>query len=347
MYNGKPIVTVTALGDTGIEVYNVSRNNPFDNLELIRIVNYYAMILGINETEGMLYGPLPVAYHVEFLMYIYTLRIVNPHITDPRAIRNNKVVPASIIIFFSTSINGIASKCRQDVNTFLNQWIKQFRTVDDIKQHHLVEVEEYIHSRFKQEQKLYDVQEKADETAVVISKNLLLLQTLASKKNVQVSLLILNALDNLILMVKKAVLVYSYSELQKFEKNQVRCISELANVSLTMFRFSEEPKDYVKHIKKNQTGIFIIIDFSDKDSAKDGIYLLEQALSRTEDQTHISVVLFNVDSMSKLSEFGLTELLQGATGRSISLIDLSKANTSVEIALLDFFEQVAKKISKL
>ena len=124
--------------DKGMSILYDPKVPKMNSLEQRKIANYYSIILNYGESTGALYGPLPVAYYTEYLLYVYTFEIKNPKVVDERVTKRGSIVPAFLLIYFPTAFEKYTTKAREDISFNLSNWLMQFEKAQDITEKNIL-----------------------------------------------------------------------------------------------------------------------------------------------------------------------------------------------------------------
>ncbi len=339
-------VVLTAFSDKGMEIYGPVTNFEISKSELMNIANYYSVILGISEKEGALYGPLPVAYHLEYLLFLYSFQIQNPHVKDARVKKGDKV-PASILIFYPTFIDGYAVKCRKDFLDALNSWSKGIVKVNDFTKEKAEEIRNLLNMRLKKELQLKQDEEKPD-TNIVIEKNIQLLETVAlrSGRN-NISLICAGLNEKFFDLFKEVVLRENYDSVEEYRKIDLNQLYiRLPHLELHLVDISTELSTFNKLINKNTDGILYFADFSNRQKEEKNEEQLNKIISDTKEDCVLCYAISNTKEKLAIKGTKLPLILQKATGRTLSIIDLADEKNTMEIAIIEFIEKVIEQITE-
>jgi len=109
--------------------------------------------------EGYI-APLPVAYHLDWLLFLYSFVLVNPEVTDEEVIQEGGKVPVCVLIFFPTVINGIASQCQKELMETLQLWTNKIHSIEDLNSEVITELEYLVESIINDTTKNYQKRKK-------------------------------------------------------------------------------------------------------------------------------------------------------------------------------------------
>ncbi len=335
----KIYIPIAAFSDQGMKIYLDADIPSISKLEQETISNYYSIILGIGEKEGGLYGPLPVAYHIEKLLYLYTFEIVNPFIKDKRVKKGEKV-PACALIFFPTYLDGLTAGIRKDLHKYLKSWSAKFTKITQIKHEDIEVLTEFITKRIETERDIQFRREKSN-ALVVAAKNIRLLDNVAVNMDKKVKVVLIGTMDILFTLCQQALLVHNYSKIRKYETISESYIDvELEKLDMKVLKLTKSVKDAQKIIEKDLDGILYFADFSSELSMNKHIEMLKYALNKTKKECVICYGISQTTEEIAISETAIPAVLKEAKERTISLLDLARPNVSIELSIIEFVERI-------
>lgn len=342
----KIYIPIAAFSDQGMKIYLDSDIPNISKLEQETISNYYSIILGIGEKEGGLYGPLPVAYHIEKLLYLYTFEIINPYVKDERVKKGEKV-PACALIFFPTYLDGLTASIRKDLHNYLKSWSVKFKKITQIKQEDIRTLTEFITKRIETEKNIQFRREK-NNALVVAAKNIRLLDNVAINLDRKVKVTLIGTMDILFSLSQQALLVHNYSKIRKYESKTGSYIHvSLQKLDMKILKLTKSVKDGQKIIEKDLDGLLYFADFSSELTMNKHVEMLKYALDKTKKECVICYGISQTTKEIAINETPLPAVLQEAKERTISLLDLARPNVSIELSIIEFVERIIEEIREI
>ncbi len=339
----KVFTVVSTFTDIGMEVFHVPSIPNITYHDLLNIANYYSVILNVGESKGGLYGPLPVAYHTEYLLYLYTFTIQNMNVFDQRVKENDNIVPSFLLIFFPTAYDGFAGKARNKIAKLISRWLIQFSSIDDFGQDVLAKLSMEIDHTILSEKDANKFSE-IEKSTVVIGKSIKLLYNLSQYEKKPVKLLSVGD-DDLIFSVVREAIIGKNSKLLTYFKyeNNVMDI-KLGNLTIRVLNLKENT-NIGKFVSNDLNGILYYRNFTTNSLKEKVSKDLGTIIKNTANHCIISVVLKDKNRIN-LGTTSIPEVLKGALGRTISIIDLNQPNMSIGVAMMELNARVIDVINK-
>ncbi len=336
---------ISSFTDLGMEVYHNPQIPNFTYHDLLNIANYYSVILNVGESQGGLYGPLPVAYRTDFLLYLFTFEMKNPSVEDERAVKNGGIVPAFILIFFPTAAENLASRGRDKIVKEIYRWKSIFTSIDDVKEEDMKKLNTAISTLLVKEQSVFEMSE-AEEANVVIGKSIELLHNVTKYQEKPVNLLIAGSDDCIDSMARIAIFEKNSSLVTYFKSNNGIIDSTLNNINLKIIKTNEDMSSIQKYISNELNGILYYGDFSSENSSKRDTKEFEKVIKNTNHNCAITFAISQTTEPIDIQNTTIPQVLLEGIGRSISLIDLSRPNMSISLSLIEFLEKVIENMKR-
>ena len=336
---------ISTFTDLGMEVYHKPQIPNFTYHDLLNIANYYSVILNIGESQGGLYGPLPVAYRTDFLLYMYTFEMKNPSVKDQRAVMNGGVVPAFVLIFFPTAAENLASRSRDKIVKEISRWQSIFTSIDDVKEEDMKKLSTAISTLLVKEQSVFEMNE-IEEANVVVGKSIELLHNVTKYQEKPVNILIAGSDDCIDSMARIAIFEKNSSLVTYFKSNNGVIDSTLNNIHLKIITKNEDMPSIQKYISNELNGILYFGDFSSTISSERDTKEFEKIIKNTNHNCSITFAISQTTEPINIQNTAIPQVLQEGIGRSISLIDLARPNMSISLTLIEFLEKVIENLKR-
>ncbi|MHA1126810.1 MAG: hypothetical protein ACTSO7_07580 [Candidatus Heimdallarchaeota archaeon] len=335
----KVYTAFSSFTDKGMSILydpDVPKMNP---TEQRKIANYYSIILNYGESTGALYGPLPVAYHTEYLLYVYTFQIKNAKVNDERVVKNKSIVPAFLLIYFPTAYETYTSKARDSITNEIKNWLVQFETAQDIKEKKILNLTSQIEAAIFKAQSQFALSE-IEEANVVVSKSIQLLQNVVKYKEKPTKLLFSGTDDILISIAQSAIIGGNASLVTSYKAEKNKIDFKFINVEGTVLRTTAEDPNMHKYLSNDLDGVIHFANFSSEKSMEDHTNELAKIIKTTPQKCIISFVISQTDEPVKINETKLPEVLKEGIGRSISLIDLAQEKNNLSTSIIEFLDKI-------
>ncbi|MHA1211366.1 MAG: hypothetical protein ACTSSH_02790 [Candidatus Heimdallarchaeota archaeon] len=335
----------SSFSDIGMEINYDPKIPKMDQHELKKIANYYSIILNYGESKGALYGPLPVAYHTGYLLYVYTFKIKNPQVKDYRIQKNGGTVPAFLLIFFPTSAEKFTTKARDNITFDITNWLSQYETVSDINEKNLKILNSQIEAAIFKEQSQFALDE-IDEATVVISKSIELLHNVVKYQNKPVKLLFSGTDELLLSLGRKSIIENNSSLVRYFKADKNKIDFKFDTIEGTILVTTPESPTTHKYLSNDLNGVLHFGNFSTEQSREDHTNELSKIIKQTSQHCAISFVISQTDEPIKIGETKIPQVLQEGVGRTISLIDLGQQKNTISTSIIEFLDKIIEIIGK-
>ncbi|MCK5157694.1 MAG: hypothetical protein KAR08_00940 [Candidatus Heimdallarchaeota archaeon] len=336
---------LSAFSDTGMAIFHDPKIPNIKSHDLLNIANYYSVILNFGESGGALYGPLPVAYHTEYLLYVYTFEIKNQKVSDKRILKRDGVVPAFLLIFFPTAAESFTSKARDNISIEISNWLEQFGEVNEINKEQINILSGQIEAAIFKEQSQFTLSE-IDEANVVLGKSVELLCNVVKYQDKPVKLLISGTDEILLAITRKAIIENNSSLITYYKNKDNKTIFKTNNIEGKILLTSVDNPTVHKHLSNDLDGIIHFANFSTPLSIETHTDELHRIIKQTSKNCTISFVISQTDQPLKISETRIPVVLQDGVGRSISLIDLGQPKYTISTSIIEFLDKVIESIGK-
>ncbi|MHA1122654.1 MAG: hypothetical protein ACTSPC_07555 [Candidatus Heimdallarchaeota archaeon] len=336
---------LSAFSDTGMAIFHDPMIPNIKAHDLLNIANYYSVILNFGESGGALYGPLPVAYHTEYLLYVYTFEIKNPKVTDDRILKNEGVVPAFLLIYFPTAAESFTTKARDDISEEISNWLVQFGDVHEINKEQINTLSGQIEAAIFREQSQFTLSE-IEEANVVLGKSVELLYNVVKYQDKPIKLLISGTDEILFPITRKAIFEKNSSLITYYRNEANKTVFKFNKVEGTILLTSAEKPTVHKHLSNSLDGVIHFANFSTPKSIEAHTDELHKIIKQTSKNCTISFVISQTDKPLKINETRIPAVLQDGVGRSISLIDLGQPKYTISTSIIEFLDKVIESIGK-
>lgn len=335
---------LSSFTEKGMEIIYNPKVPRLDDNDLRKIANYYSIILNYGENKA-LYGPLPVAYHTEYLLYVYTFSIKNEKIQDERIIKNDNLVPTFLLIFFPTSHESYTSKARDNISLNITNWLTQFTELQNITEKKINNLNSQIETAVYNEKNQYALSE-IEEANVVIGKSMELLYNVVKYQDKPVKILISGTDDLLLSIARKAIIENNSLGLRyyKFDNDKIEFKFDNAD-GLILVTTPESPQTH-KFLSNNLDGVLHFGNFSTPKTTEDHTNELQKIIRQTSQTCIITFVISQNKSPIKINDTAIPDVLKECKGRSISLIDLAQEKNTISTSIIEFLDNVIESIGK-
>ncbi len=336
---------LSAFSDTGMSIFHDPMIPDIKSHDLLNIANYYSVILNFGESGGALYGPLPVAYHTEYLLYVYTFEIKNLKVTDKRILKNEGVVPAFLLIFFPTAAESFTSKARDNISLDMSNWLEQFGEVNEINKAQINTLSGQIEAAIFKEQSQFTLSE-IEEANVVLGKSVELLYNVVKYQDKPIKLLISGTDEILLPIIRKAIFEKNSSLITYYKNEDKKTEFKCNNIEGTILLTSTENPTVHKHLSNSLDGVIHFANFSTPQSIEAHTDELQKIIKQTSKNCTISFVISQTDQPLRINETRIPAVLQDGVGRSISLIDLGQPKYTISTSIIEFLDKIIESIGK-
>ena len=336
---------LSAFSDTGMAIFHDPLIPDIKSHDLLNIANYYSVILNFGESGGALYGPLPVAYHTEYLLYVYTFEIKNLKVTDKRILKNEGVVPAFLLIFFPTAAESFTSKARDNISLDMSNWLEQFGEVNEINKAQINTLSGQIEAAIFKEQSQFTLSE-IEEANVVLGKSVELLYNVVKYQDKPIKLLISGTDEILLPIIRKAIFEKNSSLITYYKNDDNKTEFKCNKIEGTILLTSTENPTVHKHLSNSLDGVIHFANFSTPQSIEAHTDELQKIIKQTSKNCTISFVISQTDQPLRINETRIPAVLQDGVGRSISLIDLGQPKYTISTSIIEFLDKIIESIGK-
>lgn len=336
---------ISTFTDLGMEVFHDPQIPNLTYHDLLNIANYYSVILNIGESSGGFYGPLPVAYRTDFLLYLFTFEMKNLSVTDSRAVENDNIVPAFLLIFFPTSVESLASRSRDRLLKELTQWKSLYKSIDEVSKEDMNRLSLSISALMLKEQSVFEMSE-IEEANVVIGKSVELLHNVAQYQEKPVKLLVVGSDCLIHTLARTAIFEKNSSLVTYFKADNGVMDAELQSISLKIIQRTNVPSSVQKYVSNDLDGVLYFGNFSNKELAEHDTNELSKIIKNTNDNCAISFAISQSREPVEIRNTGIPKVLQQGVGRSISLIDLARPDMTISLSLIEFLEKITENMKR-
>lgn len=337
--------SLSSLTDEGMTVFYNPNIPNIDADDLVKVANYYSIILNFSESKGALYGPLPIAYHTEYLLYIYTFESTNPLVKDERIRKDGGRVPSFLLIFFPTAAEGFTTRAREQISLEISNWLEQFNTINDMKDKLVNKLNSQIEAAIYKQQSIFALDE-IEEANVVLGKSIELFHNVLKYQEKPAKIL-LSGTDELLFSIARKAIFSNNSSLVSYFKNEKNKIDfKLGNVEGTILLTSVNTPNLHKYLSKDLDGVLHFGNFSTPESIDAHTTELSKIIKQTSQDCIISFAISQTDKPIKISETKIPDVLQEGVGRTISLIDMGQQKNTISTTIIEFLEKLIELIGR-
>lgn len=336
---------LSAFSDTGMAIFHDPMIPNIKAHDLLNIANYYSVILNFGETGGALYGPLPVAYHTEYLLYVYTFEMKNQKVIDERVLKNGGIVPAFLLIFFPTAAESFTTKARDNISEEISNWLVQFEEVHEINKDNINTLSGQIDAAIFKEQSQFTLSE-IEEANVVLGRSVELLYNVVKYQDKPIKLLISGTDEILLPIARKAIFEKNSSIIKYYKNEDNKTEFKFNKVEGTILLTSVEKPTVHKHLSNSLDGVIHFANFSTPQSIEAHTDELQKIIKQTSKNCTISFVISHTKQPLRINETRIPTVLQDGVGRSISLIDLGQPKYTISTSIIEFLDKVIESIGK-
>ena len=336
---------ISTFTDLGMEVFHVPDMPNMTYHDFLNIANYYSVILNIGESSGGLYGPLPVAYRTESLLFLYTFEMKNPRVEDERAQRNDGIVPSFLLIFFPTSVENLATRAREKITRELTQWKTAFSSIDDVSNKDIMNLNSSISTIMLKEESNYEMSE-ADEANVVIGKSIELLHNVTKYLSKPVKLLIAGSDACIDGMARTAIMEKNSTLVSYFKAENGVTDAILNNIMVKILKTGPDSQSIQKYVSNDLNGVLYFGNFSTVESGEKETKEFEKIIKNTSQNCAVTFAVSQTAKPIDIQQTSIPGVLLEGVGRSISLIDLARPNMTISLSLIEFLEKVIENMKK-
>jgi hypothetical protein len=341
----KLAISLLSFGETGMELISSQEVDGIDMDHVSMIGNFYSNVLGAADQLTGLFGPLPVAYRYDLLVFLYAFNAFDPNLKDERVIRNNSITRASLLIFFPTNFDNIFSNQKKNFSNIIDQWAKLFTTNDirkvkidklnNLKENLMIQVVNYTNNTN------FSLNSKAN-LVKIIGKHIFFLETISFLYQKTTYVKFLSNSEKLELILKRSIFLENIDNILEFSNSSNILQFNLHNTTISLNKLPKDEKNIFHALKNSFNGIFLFFEIDEKAANSDFfISLTEKILNFSPKDTMITFCTqIDRNSVFQIEKSSIPFLLSNQINRSISLVDLNSKNLSLELALIDFFEKM-------
>ena len=338
-------LSLLSFGETGMELITSQEVDGIDEDHVGMIGNFYSNVLGAAEQSTGLFGPLPIAYRYDMLLFLYAFNAFDPNLKDERVIKNKNITRSSLLLFFPTIFDSILSNQRKNLNTIIDQWSKPFLTSDIRKTsiEALNQLKEKIITHLLSVTNNIDFKNKDLVNLVkIIGKHFFLMETVAFLYQKPIYIKFLTNTDKLDPILKRSILYENIDTLVDYTKKSDYLSFNLRNTKIEVISFNPIWKNVTQKIRGNYDGIFLFYDLNESAANTDSFTtIVKNILSYSPKHSKITYCIKNnLKTKFKFDESEISTLLHDQRDRSISLVDLNSKSFTLETAVIDFAEKI-------
>ncbi|MFX1253811.1 MAG: hypothetical protein ACFFCZ_19530 [Promethearchaeota archaeon] len=334
--------------DKGIEL-TLSEDIPFlKKPELELIGTYYSMIFQTSQPDqALLFGPLPVAYHYDQLVFVYANEIKDENMKDSRVVNRGYMTPLFILIFFPTQYDQICSRSRIVIQKTLSEWFLRTEDIKEITLESLKNLKSLLTEAILKEEKQFTTSQVSASIKTVLGKNIDFLNTIGRSLGRPLRIGIFGSTNDELLLLQSAI-----SQIFPL----LRGMNTSSDEKFVVYRFSDlyieggtlETKELVdfkktvalmhtsswKNVPKHFDGILLTIPIpSDGEVITKNI---QTVLRNTPNFCPISLFIrYNSDYSDGISTTPIPKAISEADKRTISLFEVRDDQNTIQTALID------------
>lgn len=177
------------------------------------------------------------------------------------------------------------------------------------------------------------------KTIMATGRSFQMLETVAKTLKTDLNLLIIVTFDGIFEIARKALHRCS-DRILHFQLEDEKITVKFSRVQLTIRKWVEHEVSIVNDHNESLNGILYFADFSTAEKAAFHTQKLTDILRATSEDCIICYTLSPNGQSRRINETSLPKIFFNATGRTISLVDLTLPNMSVEEAITEFVEQI-------
>jgi len=345
--------------DRGMEVLT-TQNIPFlEEYELSAIGNYYALVVGASADtgHGLLFGPLPVAYHHDQLVFIYGNQIKDERIKDDRVKKAGHMTPCFILIFFPVYHDGLLSSLRLSIKGIMDKWFINRLKAEDIDLGSLDDLKARLLDMLAKEFKKSEEMKIPESTKMILGKNIDFLDTVGNSLERPLRIGLFGSTPNVLTALQGAV---------KDNFSSLIGMNSSKDGNLVIYRFPDlyiesgfiNPANQLdlkktasladfpnwKGFSKKFDGFLLAIQYPD---SPDDIITknIQTALKETGNRCPVSLLIrYGPSFDGDISSTPIPMAIAEATGRTISLVELKTDTEGIETAIIDLVENIVTSL---
>jgi hypothetical protein len=343
-------ISLLSFGDTGMEWVAGQTTDQLDEDHITLIGNFYANVLGAAQNSSGIFGPLPVAYRYDLLLFVFGFTSYDSTVKDQRVIDSNHQTRSSLLLFFPATLDSLLSENRILIRTNLIQWCKAYETAEirSVKRSDLEKlVSEIVFLITSESSKKEMTHSKAHNLIKVAGRNFFLLETLGKGLKVQIIIKFISVNNSLGVVLRRSILQENIDILLNFNQKNFKTNYYMPHLHIEEIILSNSSIIENKFLKKRQDGVLLLTFLPSKNEK----LIFESNISKIlNESSRDSVVSICIDKKKKeksiyLENTTIPQMLAKQTDRTISLVDLTKHNISIETAIIDFIEKIVSKFT--
>ena len=331
--------------DRGVDPFRTMEMPFLDEKELMLIGNYYSIVVGQADTEG-LYGPLPVAYHTEYLLYVYTFKIKNKNAKDQRIIKSDYIVPASLLILFPTTDEYYANQSRDKIANGIKVWRTKFTDISEITRKQLDALNSSLAFAMEKE-KNQQVMSETEKITVVLSKSIELLHNVSNYHNKQLKILIAGTDKALLQLSRMAFLNRNGQLIDSFSSDRNSLKISLGKINFQIVNVDDEKPNVQKYLSNDLAGVMYFGNYENEKLGNIHSQQLEEIIKHTNQNSLISFAISQNKEPIAVDQTKLPEYLSKGIGRTISLFDLANENMNIGRAILESLDKLVEVTARV
>ena len=337
--------SLLSFGETGMELIVSQEVEGIDADHVGMIGNFYSNVLGAAEQTTGLFGPLPIAYRYDLLLFVYAFNAYDPNLKDERVIRNNNITRSSLLLFFPTSFDTVFSNQRKTLNTIIDRWSKPYLELDirKVSVDKLNQLKENLLAHIiSVTTKLDFYNQELSGIVKVIGKNFFLLETVGFLFQKNISLKFLTNSDKLEPILKRSILYENIDSLINYSNSNKNLQFQLTNTKIEIININLAPNNFSHWLKGIDNGVFLFYDFN-QNAANSNSFIdtAKKTLNYSPKNTKLTYCIENDSSNTfKFEDSEISSLLANQIERSISLVDLNSKKSSLAVVIIEFLEKI-------
>lgn len=322
--------------------------------ELSTIGNYYSIILGAsNETNGLLFGPLPVAYHHDYLVFIYGNHIRDPTLKDKRARENDFMTPCFVLLFFEVEWDRTVGRFRQTIKARMDQWFSQMKEVTDVTPGKLNDLDLIMMEEIGRELK------KIEQTAILspirtaLGKNIDFLDTIGHslRRNIRIGFF---GPRDLLFPLLRAAVFENFTGLEVMDTSKSDrwvvygfenlCIEGVHLSSTDSLNLKTNVEPALKKCPKDFDGVLlaVVVPETPPNLVKKNI---QTVLRGTPERCPLSLlVIYENGGNGDIAKTGVPEAISEAMDRTVSLIEDRDGRTDIQSVIINLVENIVPSL---
>lgn len=342
-------LSLLSFGDTGMEYVAGQTTDQLDEDHITMLGNFFANVLGAAEDASGLFGPLPVAYRYDLLLFVFGFSSYDSTVKDQRVIDSNHQTRSSLLLFFPAKLDTQFAQNRSQIRSILTQWSQKYLTkeIRSVKRSDLENlVNEIVSMMIVNSSKKELSESEAQNLIKVAGKNFYLLEMLGRSLEKEINIKLFSNNHILGAVLKRSLLQENIDIITSFSSKENKSVYNLPHLQIEEINLGISSN--LKSLKGKNDGILFLSDLPTLNELPVYEANISKILNNTAKDSVISLCLGkrNPDTL-EINETKVPQILANQSDRTISLVDLRKYNYSIEIALIDFVEKIVSKIASV